>query len=61
LASAHIIIIGSVSDIRLTVGEIYTIVGFNIAIDILWVIFWLIKIYTYSPEQRKELSKYAIR
>ena len=61
LASAHIIIIGSVSDIRLTIGEIYTIIGFNIAIDILWVIFWLIKIYTYSPEQRKELSKYAIR
>lgn len=61
LASAHILLIDRVSDIRLTTGEMYTIIGFNIIIDILWVIFGLIKIYTYSPEQRKELSKYAIK
>lgn len=59
-ASAHILIIDCVSPIRLTKGEFNTIIGFNIAIFILWWIIALMKIYSYSSEQRKELSKYAI-
>ncbi len=61
LASIHILIVDIVSNIRLTIGEMYTIIGFNIAIDILWIVLGCIKIYSYSPEQRKELSKYAIK
>lgn len=61
LASVHIILIGCISDIRLTNGEMYTIIGVNLAFVFSWLLFALIKIYSYSPSQRKELSKYALK
>lgn len=61
LASAHILVIDCVSTIRLTEVETWIIIGFNAAIFVLWLVVAILKIYTYSPEQRKELSKYAIR
>lgn len=61
LASAHILIIDCVSTIRLTGVESWIIVWFNAGIFLLWLIAATMKIYTYSPEQRRELSKYAIK
>ncbi len=61
LASVHILILDTVSDIRLTSTEAYIILAFNVAIDIIWLIFALFKTYSYSPEQRRELSKYALK
>ncbi len=60
-ASLNIVLIGCVSDIRLTVSEIYIIVGVNLTFIVTWSIFALVKIYTYSPEQRKQLSKYVLK
>ena len=60
LASAHILIIDCVSPIRLSAGEFNTILWFNAATFAIWVVVAFMKFYTYSPEQRKELSKYAI-
>ncbi len=61
LASAHILVLDSVSNIRLTATEANIILGFNGAIIALWLFCALFKTYTYSPEQRKELSKYALK
>ena len=61
LASAHILILDKVSDIRLSDEETNIILLFNATIFVVWVCCALFKIYTYSPEQRKELSKYALR
>ena len=61
LASAHIVILDTVSDIQLTQGEMFVILCFNIGIFLIWVLSVLFKTYTYSPEQRKELSKYALK
>ena len=61
LASAHILIINTVSDIRLSCTEKWIILGFNAFIGFVWLAIAIMKIYTYSPEQRKQLSKYLIK
>ena len=61
LDSFHILILDSVSSIKLTDGESYIILGFNLCIVVLCAIITFIKIYTYSPSQRRELAKYAIK
>lgn len=60
LASAHILIIDCVSSIRLTHGEFMTIVFFNAAIFVVWLVITALKIYTYTPDQRRELAKYVV-
>ncbi len=61
LDSFHILMLDSVSEIKLTTGESYVILGFNLAIIVLCAFITLVKIYTYSPTQRRELAKYAIK
>ena len=60
LASAHILIIDCVSSIRLTYGEFMTIAFFNAAIFVEWLVIIALKIYTYMPDQRRELAKYVV-
>ena len=61
LDSFHILILDSVSSIKLTDGESYVILGFYLCIVLLCATITLIKIYTYSSSQRRELAKYAIK
>lgn len=49
-----------VSSIRLTHGEFMTIVFFNAAIFVVWLVITALKIYTYTPGQRRELAKYVV-
>ena len=37
-----------------------TIVFFNAAIFVVWLVITALKIYTYTPDQRRELAKYVV-
>lgn len=57
---AHFVIMNSVSPTRISL-DVNSIYLFNLLAVLVWIVLILLKVYSYTREQRKELKKYAIR